>query len=132
LAAQKEEKDAAKKCQVRKALEQEALKKRRRQQRLDGLPLEESPSKTVSGEDDDSGDDDAWSRYDTVTSLAHLPNVRPFLEPIRGSTSQASREAPTLVEGEEELGDRRVGAGPAAREAASSRAPQEGSVASLP
>jgi ribosome biogenesis protein Tsr3 len=49
LAAQKkEEKDAAKKCQVRKALEQEALKKRRRQQSLDGLLLEESPSETVS------------------------------------------------------------------------------------
>jgi hypothetical protein len=31
LAAQKEEKDAAKKCQVHKTLEQEALKKRRRQ-----------------------------------------------------------------------------------------------------
>jgi hypothetical protein len=31
LAAQKEEKDAAKKRQVQKALEQEALKKRRRQ-----------------------------------------------------------------------------------------------------
>jgi hypothetical protein len=60
LAAQKkEEKDAAKKRQVRKALEQEALKKRRRQQSLKGLPLEVSPSETVSGEDDDSGDDDA-------------------------------------------------------------------------
>jgi hypothetical protein len=61
LAAQKKEKDAAKKHQVRKALEQEALKKRCRQQSLDGLPLEESPSEIVSGEDDDSGDDDAWS-----------------------------------------------------------------------
>jgi hypothetical protein len=65
----------------------EALKKRHHQQSLDGLPLEESPSETVSGEDDDSGDDDAWSRYDTTTSLAHLPNVRPLLEPIGGSTS---------------------------------------------
>jgi hypothetical protein len=121
LAAQKKkDKDAAKKHQVHKALEQEALKRHRRQQRLDGLPLEESPSKTVSGEDDDSGDDDAWSRYDTVASLAHLPNVRPFLEPIGGSTSQASREAPAPVEGEGELGERRVGAGPAARAAASS------------
>jgi ribosome biogenesis protein Tsr3 len=88
LAAQKEEeKDAAKKCQVCKTLEQEALKKRRRQQSLDGLPLEESPSETVSREDDDSDDDNAWSRYDTATSLADLPDVRLFLEPIRGSTS---------------------------------------------
>jgi hypothetical protein len=88
LAAQKkDEKDAAKKRQVLKALEQETLKKRRRQQSLDGLPLEESPSETVSGEDDDSGNDNAWSWYDTVTSLAHLPNVRPLLEPIGGSTS---------------------------------------------
>jgi hypothetical protein len=55
------------------------LKKRHRQQSLDGLPLEESPSETVSGEDDD-----AESRYDTVTSMAHLPNVRPLLEPIGG------------------------------------------------
>jgi hypothetical protein len=88
LAAQKkEEKDAAKKCQIRKALEQEALKKRCRQQSLDGLPLEESPSEMVSGEDDNSGDDDAWSRYDTATSLVDLPDVRPFMEPIGGSTS---------------------------------------------
>jgi hypothetical protein len=102
LAAQKkEEKDAAKKRQVRKALEQEALKKPRRQQSLDELPLEESPSETVSGEDDDSDDDDAWSWYN-MTSLAHLPNVWPFLEPIGGSTSQASRGASMPIEGEGE------------------------------
>jgi hypothetical protein len=88
-AQQKEEKDAAKKRQVRKAQEQEALKKRRCQQSLDGLPLEESPSKTVSGENDDDGDDDddALSRYDAATGLADLPDVRPFLEPIGGLTS---------------------------------------------
>jgi hypothetical protein len=74
--------------QVRKAQEQEALKKHRRQQSLDRLPLEESPSETVSGENDDDGDDDdAWSRYEAATSLADLPDVRPFLEPIGGSTS---------------------------------------------
>jgi hypothetical protein len=69
-AAQKKgEKDAAKKRQIRKALEHEALNKRRRQQRLDGLPIEESPSKTASEEDEveDSDNDDAGSRYDTVT-----------------------------------------------------------------
>jgi hypothetical protein len=102
LAAQKEEKDTAKKRQVRKALEQEALKKHCRQQSLDGLLLKESPSETVLGEDDDSGDDDAWSWYNTATSLAHLPNVRPFLEPIGGLTSQASRGASAPVEGEGE------------------------------
>jgi hypothetical protein len=73
-----------KKHQVRKALEREALNKRRRQQSLEGLPIEESPSKTVLGEDEDSGDDDAGSRYDTVTFLAHLPDVRLLLEPIGG------------------------------------------------
>jgi hypothetical protein len=86
----------------------------------------------VSGEDDDSGDDDAWSWYDTVTSLAHLPNVWPLLEPIGGSTSQVSREALAPVEGKGEPGERGAGAGPSARGAAPSRAPQEGSVAPLP
>jgi hypothetical protein len=84
VAQKKEEKDAAKKRQVRKALEQEALKKRRRQQSLDGLPLKESPSEMVLGEDDDSDDNNTWLRYDTATSLTDLPNVRPFLEPIGG------------------------------------------------
>jgi hypothetical protein len=86
---QKEAKDAAKKRQIRKIQEQEALKKRQHQQSLDGLPLEESPSKTVSGEndDDDGEDNDALSRYDAATGLADLPDVRPFLEPIGGSTS---------------------------------------------
>jgi hypothetical protein len=63
------------------------LKKRRRQQSLEGLPIEESPSETVSGEDEDSGDDDARSRYDIVTFLAHLADVRPLLEPVGGLTS---------------------------------------------
>jgi hypothetical protein len=84
VAQKKEEKDTAKKRQVQKALEQEASKKRRHQQSLDGLLLEESPSEAVSREDEDSGDDDAGSRYDTATFLAHLPNVRPLLEPIGG------------------------------------------------
>jgi hypothetical protein len=133
LAAQKkEEKDAAKKRQVWKALEQEALKKCRCQQSLDGLPLKESPSETVSGEDDDSDDDDDGSQYDTATSLAHLPDVWPFLEPIGGSTFQASREASAPVEEEGELGERRARASPSARGATSSGAPQEGSVALLP
>jgi hypothetical protein len=41
----------------------------------------------VSGEDEDNGDDDAGSWYDTTTFLAYLPDVRPLLEPIGGSTS---------------------------------------------
>jgi hypothetical protein len=41
----------------------------------------------VSGEDEDNGDNDAGSRYDTVTFLAYLPDVRPLLEPVGGSTS---------------------------------------------
>jgi hypothetical protein len=131
LATQKEENDAAKKCQVRKALEQEALKKRRRQQSLDGLPLEESSFDTVSGEDDDSDDDGAWSWYDTATSLAHLPNVRPFLEPIGGLTSHASRGASAPVEGKGEPREREreARARPSAGGATSSGAPQEGLVA---
>jgi hypothetical protein len=73
----------------------------------------------VSGEDEDSGDDDAGSWYDTTTYLAHLPDVRPLLEPIGGSTSQASREASGPVEGEGEPGEREAGAGPSARGATS-------------
>jgi hypothetical protein len=43
-AQKKKEKDAAKKCQVRKSLERETLNRHRCQQRLEGLPVEESPS----------------------------------------------------------------------------------------
>jgi hypothetical protein len=87
------------------------LKKRHRQQSLDGLPLEESPSETVSGEDEDNGDDDVGSWYDSMTYLAHLPDVRPLLEPIGGLTSWASREASGPIEGEGEPGERRTGVG---------------------
>jgi hypothetical protein len=88
LAAQKkEERDATKKRQIRKALEREALNKCHRQQSLDGLPIEESPSEMASGVDEDSDDDDAGSRYDTVTFLAHLPDMRPLLEPIGGGST---------------------------------------------
>jgi hypothetical protein len=73
-----------KKRQVKKALEREALKKHRRQQSLEGLPIEESLSEMVLGEDEGNGDDDAGSWYDTTTFLAHLPDVRPLLEPVGG------------------------------------------------
>jgi hypothetical protein len=39
-------------------------------------------------EKDDDDDDDVESWYDTVTALAHLPDVRSLQEPVgRGSTS---------------------------------------------
>jgi hypothetical protein len=118
VAKKKEEKDTTKKRQIRKALEREALNKRHRQQSLEGLPIEESPSETASVEDEDEGsdDDDAGSRYDTVTFLAHLPDVRPLLEPIGGgSTSQASRAVSMPVKGEEELAEGRAQEGPSER-----------------
>jgi hypothetical protein len=132
LAAQKkEEKDTAKKRQVRKALEQEALKKRRHQQSLDGLPLEESPSEMVSGENDDDGDDDdAWSRYDAVTSLADLPDVCPFLETIGGRPPRRRERPRRPLWGRESQERRRPERVP--QRAASSGAPQEGSVVPPP
>jgi hypothetical protein len=61
------------------------------------------------GEDEDSGDNDTGSWYDTVTFLAHLPDVRLLLEPIGGgSTSQASREVSAPVEGEGEPAEGRA------------------------
>jgi hypothetical protein len=131
---QKEAKDATKKRQIRKAQEQEALKKHQCQQSLDGLPLEESPSETVSRENDDDGDedDDALSLYDATTGLVNLPDVRPFLEPVGGSTSQASGLASVSVEVEEEPEEVGAGAGPSTGGVASSRTPQEGSTTPPP
>jgi hypothetical protein len=88
-AQKKEEKDAAKKHQIRKALEHEKLNKRRHQQSLEGLPIEESPSEMTSreDEDEDSGDDNVGSWYDTTTFLDHIPDVRPLLEPIGGGST---------------------------------------------
>jgi hypothetical protein len=85
----------------------------------------------VLGEDEDSGDDDAGSQYDTTTFQAHLPDVRPLLEPVGGWTSLASREVSAPVEEEGEPGEGRAGAGPSARGATSSGAPREGSVVPL-
>jgi hypothetical protein len=69
----------------RKIHEREALLKCRRQQRLEGLPEEESPSETASEEEDeDSDEDDAGLQYDTATSLAHLPDVRSLQGPVGG------------------------------------------------
>jgi hypothetical protein len=129
----KGEKDAAKKRQVRKALEREVLNKRHRQQSLEGLSIEKSPSETVSGEDEDSGDDDAGSRYDTMTFLAHLPDVRPLLEPIGGGlTSQTSREVSAPIKGEVVSAEGRAREGPSEKGSASPRVPQGRSAASCP
>jgi hypothetical protein len=118
--------------QVKKALEREALKKRRRQQSLKGFLIEESPSETVSREDEDSVDDDVASRYDTATFLAHLPDVRPLLEAVGGLTSQASREVSVPVEGEGEPVEERARAGPSERGSTSPGVPQGRSVAPRP
>jgi hypothetical protein len=95
------------------------LKKHHRQQSLEGLPIEEYPSEMVLGEDEDSGDDDAGSWYDTVTFLVHLPDVRPLLEPVGGSTSQASRGVTGPIEEEGEPIEGRARAGPSERGATS-------------
>jgi hypothetical protein len=62
--------------------------------------------------------------YDTATFLAHLPDVRPLLEPVGGSTSQASREVTAPVKGEGEPVEGRARAGPSERGATSPGVPQ--------
>jgi hypothetical protein len=116
-AAREKEKDVAKTWHDRKICEREVLLKHRHQQRLEGLPKEESPSESASEEEgDDSDDNDARSRYNTVTFLAHLPDVRSLQGPVGGgSTSQASRAASVLVEGEEERSEERAHEGPSER-----------------
>jgi hypothetical protein len=87
VAQEKKEKDATKKRCNRKILEREAFIKRRRQQRLEGLPEEESLSETALEEEDDSDDNDAGSRYDTATFLAHLPDVWSLQGPVGGGST---------------------------------------------
>jgi hypothetical protein len=113
-AQEKKEKDAAKTRRDRKIRELEVLLKCRRQQRLEGLPEEKSPSEMASEEEsDDSDDNDAGSRYDTVTFLAHLPDMRSLQGPVVGGlTSQASRATLVPVEGEEERSEGRAHEGP--------------------
>jgi hypothetical protein len=87
-AQEKKEKDAVKTWRNRKIHEHEALLKCHHQQRLEGLPEEESTSETVSEEEDnDSDDNDTGSLYDTVTFLAHLPDVRSLQGPIGGGST---------------------------------------------
>ena len=68
---QKKKKDAKVARRTKRTLEREKLDARRRQQRLDGLPLESSPSLLVS----DSSSDDGEVEEGKGT-LDHLPNVR--------------------------------------------------------
>jgi hypothetical protein len=114
----------AKKRAIRKAKEAVALKKLRRQQTIDGVPLAPSPSETISGEDDDSSgeDDDALSRYETATGLGDLPDVRPLVEPIRGASSSV-----VVVEESEEEEKTEKETGPSTGGAALPRTHQEGS-----
>jgi hypothetical protein len=93
VAQKKKKKDTMKKRQIGKALEREALYRRRRQQRLEGLPVEESPSEMASEEDEDSDDNDAESRYDTATFLTHLPDVRSLQGPIDGQHPSRGRKS---------------------------------------
>jgi hypothetical protein len=115
----------------KKIREREALLKHHRQQWLKGLPKEESPSKMASEEgDEDSDDDDIGSRYDTMTFLAHLPDVRSLQGPIgEGSTSKASRAALVPVEGVEERAKGRAREGPSERGSTKPRVPPTTSVA---
>jgi hypothetical protein len=109
----KQVKETAKKRVIRKAKEAEALKKLRRQQTIDGVPLAESPSEMISGEDDDDSDgedDDALSRYEAVTGLGDLPDIRPLLEPVGGSSSLVVVVEETDEEEEKEAGPSTGGA----------------------
>jgi len=68
---QKKKKDAKVARRTKKTLEREKLDARRRQQRLDGLPLESSPSLSVSGSSGDIG-----MVEEGKGTLDHLPDVR--------------------------------------------------------
>jgi hypothetical protein len=78
----------------RKIHEREALLKRRRQQRLEGLPEEESPSKMASEEEEDSDDNDTGSRYDTVTFLRTSLTYGPYRDPSVGGRPPRHRGQP--------------------------------------
>ena len=69
--AQKKKKDAEEAKHKRKNLECEELEKHRRQQRQDGLPMEASPSPSLSA--DSSGEDDESEVG--RGPLDHLPDV---------------------------------------------------------
>ena len=68
---QKKKKDAKVARRTKRILEREKLDARRRQQRLDGLPLESSPSVSVPGSSGDVG-----TVEEGKGTLDHLPDVR--------------------------------------------------------
>jgi hypothetical protein len=81
-------------------------------------------------ESDDSDNNDAGSRNDTVTFLVHLPDLRSLQGPVsEGSTSQASRAASAPVEGKEERPEGRAREGPSIRRSAEPGVPPTTSVA---
>ncbi|XP_066341729.1 uncharacterized protein [Miscanthus floridulus] len=69
--AQKRQKDAKEAKRTRKILAREGLEKRRRQQRHDGLPVESSPSPSLSTDASDGDDESERGRG----PLDHLPNI---------------------------------------------------------
>ncbi|XP_066314314.1 uncharacterized protein [Miscanthus floridulus] len=69
--AQKKWKDAKAAKRMKKILAREELDKRRRQQRKDGLPLEESPSPSLSTKASDGDDEGEVGRG----PLDHLPDI---------------------------------------------------------
>ena len=69
---QKRRKDAKEAKRTRKILAREGVEKHRRQQRQDGLPLEASPSPSLSTDASDGDDESERGRG----PLDHLPNIR--------------------------------------------------------
>jgi len=68
--AQKKRKDAKTAKRKKKIVERDALEKRRRKQKLEGLPVEASPSTSVEGSSGDDGGEGGRGPLD------HLPDVR--------------------------------------------------------
>ena len=67
----KKKKDAKEAKRTKKLLAREKLDARRRRQKLDGLPLEPSPSSSVSDSSGDGGGREVGTAY-----LEHLPDIR--------------------------------------------------------
>ena len=81
--AQKKRKDTKVAKRTRQILAREGLDQRRRQQRKDGLPLEESPSPSLSTEASDGDDEGEVGRG----PLDHLPDV---VEVVPGALASSS------------------------------------------
>ena len=101
--AQKKKKDAKTAKRKKKIVERDALEKRRRKQKLEGLPVEASPSTSVEGSSGDDGGEGGRGPLD------HLPNVR---EMVLG----ASAGGPASQGGGEDGDSGRMSARPAAED----------------